>query len=116
MELTVAGDAGDELPRGLDAAAYRILQEALTNVLRHAPGARTRVLVRHEHDAVDLEVDNEPPRARPHARRRRGGVGGHGLVGMRERAALFGGRVEAGARPDGGYAVRVHLPRTTWWQ
>jgi signal transduction histidine kinase len=113
VELTVAGDTGEELPRGLDAAAYRILQEALTNVLRHAPGARTRVLVRHGHEAVDLEVDNEQPRsAPPHA----DGVGGHGLVGMRERAALFGGRVEAGERADGGYAVRVHLPRTTWWQ
>ena len=113
VDLTVVGDAGDELPRGLDAAAYRILQEALTNVLRHAPGARTRVLVEHGHDAVDLEVDNEAPRQAPP---QPDGLGGHGLVGMRERAALFGGRVEAGARPDGGYAVRVHLPRTTWWQ
>jgi signal transduction histidine kinase len=113
VELTVAGDAAEELPRGLDAAAYRILQEALTNVLRHAPGARTRVLVGHGHEAVELEVDNEPPRQAPP---QPDGVGGHGLVGMRERAALFGGRVEAGARPDGGYAVRVHLPRTTWWQ
>ena len=112
VELQMEGSDAD-VPRGLDATAYRILQEALTNVLRHAPAAPTRVVVRHSPEAIDLVVDNEPARQR--APVATGGAGGHGLVGMRERAALFGGHVTAGPRSDGGFTVRAHLPRTTRW-
>lgn len=99
-----------ELPRALDLSAYRILQEALTNVLRHAPGSRARVLVDYSRSGVDIVVRDDgrrsgaPPRLTP-------GTGGHGLVGMRERAQMFGGTLEAGPA-DGGFEVRAHLPAT----
>jgi signal transduction histidine kinase len=94
----------DGLPAGIDLAAYRIAQEALTNVLRHAgAAARARVAVRSADGAVDVEVCDDG----------RGAVGvpggGHGLVGMRERAALYGGSVEAGNGADGGFRVHAHL-------
>ena len=113
VDLVVRGQDGT-LPRALDATAYRIVQEALTNVLRHAPGARTEVLVEHSHESVDITVANASARAVP-APDTGSATGGHGLVGMRERAALFGGRVSAGPRPEGGFRVHVHLPRATRW-
>ncbi|MDP8908648.1 MAG: sensor histidine kinase [Chloroflexota bacterium] len=94
------------LPPGLDLAAYRVLQEALTNCRKHALGASAVVVIRYEHDCVELQIENE-----------RGDVpvsaadGGHGLIGMRERVALYGGTLAAGPRPDGGFAVRARLPR-----
>jgi signal transduction histidine kinase len=91
-----------ELPAGLDLAAYRIVQEAVTNALRHA-GARTVVCtLDYSADAIDLAVTDDG----------RGGAGppGHGIVGMRERAALYGGTLEAGPRAGGGFAVRAVLP------
>jgi signal transduction histidine kinase len=119
VDVRVGGPVA-ELPRSLDATAYRIVQEALTNVLRHAPGAATRVAVEHTGSAVDLVVENAarsadappPPGVdgEPGA-----GPGGHGLRGMRERAALFGGTVTAGATPAGGFRVAVHLPRPAGW-
>ena len=94
------------LPPGVDLSAYRIVQEALTNVLRHAGGASARVVVRYEPDAVELEVadDGPGPPEDPEA------SGGHGLIGMRERVQLFGGELEAGPRPGGGFLVRARLP------
>ncbi|MGZ4572481.1 MAG: sensor histidine kinase [Blastococcus sp.] len=91
------------LPAALDVTAYRVLQEALTNVLKHAAGEWVLVRVRVTGDAVVLEVtDGGPARA--------GGLSsGHGLVGMRERVALFGGRLEAGPE-NGGWSVRAELP------
>jgi signal transduction histidine kinase len=103
-----------ELPRALDVTAYRILQEALTNVLRHSPDAPTTVVVRHAGDAVDLTVENA--RVRVPVAVGAPGVGGHGLVGMRERAAMFGGALEAGPREDGGYRVHARLPLTGRWR
>ena len=100
--LTVHGERG-ALPPGVDLAAFRILQEALTNVRRHARATRVDVRVGYEHDAVCLEVTDdgvgcdEP-------------VGGHGLVGMRERAALYGGSVDTLPRAGGGFSVRAVLP------
>jgi signal transduction histidine kinase len=103
VEVNVEGHAR-ELAAGVDASAYRIVQEALTNVLKHAGRATAVVTVRYLPDEVELEVadDGSGPGG--------GNGGGHGLIGMRERAAVFGGTVEAGARSEGGYAVRARLP------
>jgi signal transduction histidine kinase len=108
VELRVSGDAV-ELPAGIDLAAYRIVQEALTNTLKHSPGARARVTVAYEPNEIVLSVedDGEGPRDEHELG---GAGGGHGLVGMRERAAVYGGVVQAGREPDGGFAVRARLP------
>lgn len=94
-----------ELPVGLELSAYRILQESLTNALKHGGPTGVRIDIRFEPDALELSV-------RDHGRRPAAAVegGGHGLVGMRERVAMYGGRIEAGPHRDGGYAVRVLLP------
>jgi signal transduction histidine kinase len=102
VTLTVAGDARP-LPAGVELAAYRITQEALTNTLKHAGSARADVTVRYEQDAVVLEICDDG--------RATGGAGpGHGIVGMKERAALYGGSAQAGPAPGGGYSVRARLP------
>jgi signal transduction histidine kinase len=94
------------LPPGVDLSAYRIVQEALTNALRHAGGASARVVVRYEPDAVELEIGDHGPgplEASPAS-------GGQGLIGMRERVQLFGGELVAGPRPGGGFVVLARLP------
>ena len=104
VELHVAGDM-TSLPAGVDLSGYRIVQEALTNVLKHAGPASVSVCVRVGGGFVDVEVcDNGRGAVAVGGR-----AGGHGLVGMRERAALYGGSVETGARPDGGYRVHARL-------
>jgi signal transduction histidine kinase len=105
VELTVDGERR-ELPVGLELSAYRIVQEALTNALKHAGEATATVNVRYGPDALELEIVDDGQGA---AAARTAG-GGHGLVGMRERVALYGGRFEAGLRPSGGFTVRVLLP------
>ena len=108
VELDVVGETR-ELPRALDLSAYRILQEALTNVLRHAPGSTARVRLEYTREGVDITVrDNGVGGATAPAT---DGVGGHGLVGMRERARMFGGTLAAG-RVDDGFEVHAHLPAT----
>jgi signal transduction histidine kinase len=104
VELRVEGRR-PELPQGLDLAAYRIVQEALTNALRHAGAAPTKVVVRYGAAALELEVADRGRPAAPAA-----APGGQGLVGMRERARLYGGELHAGPRPGGGFAVRARLP------
>jgi len=104
VELTWEGDV-DGLPAGIDLAAYRIVQEALTNVRRHAGGAPTRVHVRRADGSIEVEVVNAAPTSPGE-----GPGGGHGLVGMRERVRLYGGSLDAGAGEDGGFAVRARLP------
>src|SRR5690348_16511938 len=95
------------LPPALDLSAFRIVQEALTNTLKHAGNARADVTVRYEDSLVSLEIADT-------GRGPGGGRGtGHGLVGMRERAAMLGGELEALPRPEGGFAVRARLPLTT---
>ncbi|MFI6582591.1 sensor histidine kinase [Embleya sp. NPDC050493] len=95
------------LPQGVDLSAYRIGQEALSNALRHAPGARVRVEVAYVPTGIGLRVYNEPaPNPGPAARE----GSGHGVLGMRERAAMIGGTLQAGHTPDGGYHVDVFLP------
>jgi signal transduction histidine kinase len=110
VQLTVEGQP-EQLPPGVDLAAYRIVQEALTNTLRHAGPAHAEVLVRYQEHAVELEIldDGRGTVQRDGA----GGGRGHGLVGMRERVALYGGTLETGPRATTagtGYAVRVRLP------
>jgi signal transduction histidine kinase len=108
VELRVLGEAVP-LPPGIDLTAYRIVQEALTNALKHAGSARASVTVAYEPNEVVLSVedDGEGPRE---ADDLSDAGGGHGLVGMRERAALYGGLVQAGRRRGGGFAVRARLP------
>lgn len=106
VEIAVDG-ARAPLPPGVDLAAFRIVQEALTNIVRHS-GARTaRVRVGYRPEGLLIGVDDDGPAT---ATQETGG--GNGLVGMRERAAAFGGTVEAGPRPDGGFSVLVRLPHT----
>jgi signal transduction histidine kinase len=105
VELEIEGEPA-ALPPGVDLSAYRIVQEALTNALKHAGPARARVVVRYGARELELEITDTGRGAAAS----RGGSGGHGLVGMRERAALFGGHVDSAARPEGGFAVRATLP------
>jgi signal transduction histidine kinase len=104
VELQVDGERR-ELPVGIELSAYRIVQEALTNALKHAGQSHASVRVHYGIDSLELEIVDDGAGAQaPLA------SGGHGLVGMRERVALYGGRLVAGQRPSGGFAVRVLLP------
>ncbi|MFL5824993.1 MAG: sensor histidine kinase [Thermoleophilaceae bacterium] len=106
LELETDGSA---LSPAVDLSAYRIVQEALTNTLKHAgPQAGVLVKVGHDADAVTVEVLDDGAGHQP--REPSAADGGHGLIGMRERAALFGGEVHAGPRPGGGFTVRARLP------
>ena len=108
VELRVSGDPV-ELPAGIDLAAYRIVQEALTNTLKHSPGASARVSVAYEPNEIVLNVEDDGDC--PRDEHELGGAGGgHGLVGMRERVAVYGGIVQAGRGRGGGFAVRARLP------
>jgi signal transduction histidine kinase len=94
------------LPTGIELAVYRVVQEALTNVRKHAPGSEASVIVSCGPEDVTVRVENDGP-----ARSAGDAPGmGHGLVGMRERVALYDGAMFAGPRSDGGFAVRVRLP------
>jgi signal transduction histidine kinase len=95
-----------QLPAGVDLSAYRIVQEALTNTVRHARATRAEVTVRYGADAVEVDVRDDG-RAAPGSA---ANGGGHGLAGMRERASLLGGTLEAGPLPGGGYRVHARLP------
>ena len=108
VELRVEGEPA-ALPGGVDLAAYRIVQEALTNTSKHAAGARAQVVVRFQRHAVEVEIADD---GRGGARSRaRGATGhGHGLIGIRERVALYGGTLDAGRRPSGGFRVHARLP------
>jgi signal transduction histidine kinase len=92
------------LPLGVDLSVYRIAQEALTNALKHSAGARADLVLRYRDNAVELTVENDG------AASSNGHRGGHGLIGMRERVAVFGGTLEAGPRPGGGFRVVARLP------
>jgi signal transduction histidine kinase len=103
VELDVEGSPVP-LAAGVDLSAYRIVQEGLTNTLKHAgPGASAHVTVRYRPDQIELEVSNGGLAAD-------NGDAGHGLVGMRERVALYGGTLSAGPGDNGGYVVRACLP------
>ena len=98
-----------KLPSSVELSAYRICQEALTNVLKHAPGARTTVVLTFMEAALGVEVVNQPP---PGGRRSEPG-GGRGMVGMRERASMLGGDLQFGPAPGGGFRVAATLPTGT---
>jgi MYXO-CTERM domain-containing protein len=102
VELAVAGSARP-LPGAIDLTAYRIVQESLTNVVRHANATTATVHVRYEPDAIELRVEDD-------GRGSSNGAGGHGLAGMRERAAAVGGTLEAGPARGGGFRVSARLP------
>ena len=95
------------LTPALDATAYRIVQEAITNVVRHAGSAPAAVIVRYRDDALELEVADEGTGA---AQNGTGTGGGHGIAGMRERAEAFGGTLAAGPRAGRGFVVTARLP------
>lgn len=116
VRLVITGDPA-ALPAAADISAYRIVQEALTNVLKHAGSAHAEVTVSCGTDAVQIEVTDDGAGASPgepgggHGpASRHGPADGHGLAGMRERVALFGGELAAGPRPGGGFTVRATLP------
>jgi signal transduction histidine kinase len=91
---------------GAELAAYRVVQEALTNALKHAPGRPTTVRVRYGAADVDIEVSNEGPALAA----ARVGTGARGLAGLRERVSVVGGELRVGSRPDGGFTVRARIP------
>ncbi len=97
---------GDPVPlaAGLDLTAYRLVQEGLTNALKHARAEHAEVRVRYEDGHVELTVSDDGSGGGG------GDSGGHGLVGMRERVLVYGGELEAGALPEGGYRLRARLP------
>jgi signal transduction histidine kinase len=122
VELHADG-AETQLPPDAARAAYRIVQEAITNAARHAPGASIQVRALYNPEGLALEISNEPSAWPVHADDKAGDGGqqaarqatgntrtGHGLRGMHERAADCGGTVTAGSRPDGGFTVRAYIP------
>jgi signal transduction histidine kinase len=107
VEIVREGNPG-ALPPGIDLSAFRIVQEALTNALKHAGPTEAKVLVRYGDHDLEIEVGDSGQGAPVDD-----ADGGHGLVGMRERVSVFGGELQAGARPEGGYLLRVRLPLDT---
>jgi signal transduction histidine kinase len=103
VELRVEGGRRP-LPIGIDLSAYRVVQEALTNALKHARAASAVVVVHYSDSDLTIEVTDDGVGAAP------ANGNGHGLLGMRERVAVFGGEFEAGPGARGGFAVRAHLP------
>jgi signal transduction histidine kinase len=130
VDVVIEGDDAGPLPPAVDSAAFRIVQESLTNVIRHAGPARATVAVRRGDGAVEIEVTDDGRGAGDGGGHGRGdagasggegadadgggdaagGGGGHGLAGMRERVALLGGELVAGTRRSGGYRVRARFP------
>jgi signal transduction histidine kinase len=108
VQLTVAGEPR-LVPPGVDLTAYRVIQEALTNTVKHATGATATVLVEYHPDHLRVDVTDT------------GGCGpqpaaagtGRGLVGLRERVAVYGGKLRAGPRPTGGYRITATIPADT---
>jgi signal transduction histidine kinase len=105
VHLVISGDPA-AVPAALDVSVYRIVQEALTNVIKHARHACADVTIGCADDAVTIDVTDDGSRRPAHPT----SAGGHGLAGMRERVAIFGGELRAGPRPDGGFAVHARLP------
>ena len=100
------------LPPDDELCLFRIAQEALTNVVRHAGPADADLWLRYQHDAIEIELTDDggshpSPNPKPTSA---GNGGGHGLVGMRERVSVYGGELDAGPQPGGGYRLRAKLP------
>ncbi|WP_206796560.1 sensor histidine kinase [Amycolatopsis sp. MtRt-6] len=107
VSLETSGDL-ESLPSGLQLTAYRVVQEALTNAIKHAGGGPVTIGVHRRPHAVTAVLRNGPGTTAARVTE----PGGYGLIGMRERAKLYGGTVTAGPRPDGGFAVELTLPLT----
>jgi signal transduction histidine kinase len=105
VDLTIEGSPG-RLPAGVDLAAYRVIQESLTNAIRHAGADRAQVHVRYGVDSLEVEVIDDGRGCTAQD----SGNGGHGLAGMRERVSAYHGRLDAGPGPAGGYRVHALLP------
>ena len=103
VELRVEGDPV-QLPAGVDLTAYRLVQEGLTNAIKHARAEHAEVVVRYRNGTVELTVSDDGSGDGG------GESGGHGLVGMRERVSVYGGSLDAGPRPEGGYELHATLP------
>ncbi len=103
VELRVEGEA-TELPAGVDLTAYRLVQEGLTNALKHARATRAEVVVNYGDSQIEVLVLDDGSGVG------NGDGGGHGLVGMRERVSVYGGELDAGPRPGGGFRLRARLP------
>ena len=101
--LTTTSGVPHDLSASADLCAYRIVQEALTNVLKHAAASTATVGLRYDDAAVQVVVADDGPGRCP-------ATGGHGLIGMRERIALIGGRLDAGPAPGGGFTVTASIP------
>ncbi len=104
VELAVEGER-QPLPTAIELAAFRIVQEALTNTLKHAHATRVEIVVRHGDAALDVEIRDDG-----RAGGSNGTAAGHGLIGMRERVNVFGGSLAAGPAPGGGFSVAARLP------
>jgi signal transduction histidine kinase len=105
VELTVAGQPRP-VPAGIELTAYRIVQEALTNTVKHASGATATVVVEYANDQLQVQVTDSG--GTPGASATTGNR--HGLIGLRERLAVYGGTLHTGARPTGGYRVTAQIP------
>ena len=103
VDLRVEGEAL-ELPAGVDLTAYRLVQEGLTNAIKHANATRAEVVVNYGDAQIEVMVSDNGNGVG------NGGGGGHGLVGMRERVSVYGGELDAGPQPGGGYRLRAKLP------
>src|SRR5690606_22796309 len=106
LDMNLAAGDGSQLPAALAVSVYRIVQEALTNVVAHTAATHCRVAVEVNSREVTIEVTDPGPLRRTQQADR----GGYGLIGMRERALLYGGSFHAGPRPDGGFRVFARLP------
>jgi signal transduction histidine kinase len=104
VDLGIAGEP-IELPPGIGLSAYRIVQEGLTNALEHASGSRAIVRITYGRDQLELEINDSGGTAKTSVTN-----GGHGLVGIHERVALYGGTIDVGQRTGGGFGIRVLLP------
>ena len=104
VDLAVDGEPV-ALPAGLDLCVYRVVQEGLTNALKHAGRAHAEVRLRYAPRALDVEISDDGAGGAAN-----GDGAGHGLIGMRERVALYGGSLDAGPRAGGGFAIHAHLP------
>ena len=103
VEVQIEGEP-TQLPPGVDLTAYRLVQEGLTNAIKHARASKADVVVRYGDGSVEISVTDDGPGGGD------GGGGGHGLVGMRERVTVYGGELEVGPQPEGGYVLRARLP------
>lgn len=109
VEVRISGEPRP-LPAGVDVTAYRIIQEALTNALKHGDGVKAEVTVRYADHALRVEILNSGPSVLTGGRAPAGGGDGHGLLGLKQRVAVYGGDLDARRRIGGGFRVRAKIP------